>query len=55
MLDEMTNLLLNKGKILFELVTCISAAIDADEVNLHLVETEGFITKFLPDGSKDVK
>ena len=40
----------NKGQIMFELATCICSAVDADLVNLYLVETEGEITKFVPEG-----
>ena len=36
----------NKGQIMFELATCICSAVDADLVNLYLVETPGEITRF---------
>ena len=39
----------NKGKIMFELATCISAVVDADLINLYLVESEGEITRFVPE------
>ena len=42
----------NKGQIMFELATCICAAVDADIINLYLVETEGEITKFIPEGDR---
>ena len=42
----------NKGQIMFELATCICAAVDADLINLYLVETEGEITKFVPEGDQ---
>ena len=42
----------NKGQIMFELATCICAAVDADLINLYLVETEGEITKFVPGGDR---
>ena len=54
MLEEMTTHLVgstNKGQIMFELATCISSAIDADAVNLYLVESEGQLSRFVPDGS----
>ena len=40
----------NKGQIMFELASCICAAVDADLFNLFLVESEGEITRFLPEG-----
>jgi hypothetical protein len=42
----------NKGQIMFELATCICAAVYADLINLYLVETEGEITKFVPEGDQ---
>ena len=54
MLEEMTNHLMgatNKGQIMYELATCISSAIDADAVNLYLVESEGQLSKFVPKES----
>ena len=44
----MTQLLLNQ--VMYELTTCISAAIDADVANLYLVEEEGQLSVF-PHGS----
>ena len=40
----------NKGQIMYELSSCICHAVDADLLNLYLVETDGEITKFLPKG-----
>ena len=40
----------NKGQIMYELSTCICHAVDADLLNLYLVETDGEITKFIPQG-----
>ena len=34
---------------MYELAHCIQLAVDADLVNLYLVETEGEITKYCPD------
>ena len=54
MLEEMTNHLMgatNKGQIMYELATCISSAINADAVNLYLVESEGQLSKFVPKES----
>lgn len=34
---------------MYELAQCIQLAVDADLVNLYLVETEGEITKYCPD------
>jgi hypothetical protein len=42
----------NKGQIMLKLATCICAAVDADLINLYLVETEGEITKFVPEGDQ---
>ena len=35
---------------MFELAESIRLSVDADLVNLYLVETEGEITKYSPDG-----
>ena len=40
-----------KGQIMYEMATCICSAVDADVVNLYLVESEGEITKFVPEGN----
>ena len=34
---------------MWELCECIKLAVDADHVNLYLVESEGEITKYSPD------
>ena len=51
MLEEMTGQLreegsASKGRIMNELANCISAAVNADLVNVYLVETEGEISLF---------
>ena len=35
--------------VMYELAETIMLAVDADMVNLYLVETEGEITKYSPD------
>ena len=42
----------NKGQIMYELSSCICHAVDADLLNLYLVETDGEITRFKPQGEK---
>ena len=42
----------NKGQIMYELSTCICHAVDADLLNLYLVETDGELTKFKPQGDE---
>ena len=42
----------NKGQIMYELSSCICHAVDADLLNLYLVETDGEITRFIPQGEK---
>ena len=42
----------NKGQILYEQSVCICSAVDADLVNLYLVETEGEISRYIPAGDK---
>ena len=39
-----------KNQVMYELTTCIAAAIDADVANLYLVEEEGQLSVF-PHGS----
>ena len=43
----------NKSHLLYELAQCISAAIDADHVNVYIHRTEGNITKFAPEDPKE--
>ena len=43
----------NKSYLLYELAQCISAAIDADHVNVYIHCTEGNITKFAPEDPKE--
>ena len=38
------------GGVMFELAESIRLSVDADLVNLYLVETDGEITKYSPDG-----
>ena len=40
---------------MYELAHCIQLAVDADLVNLYLVETEGEITKYCPDAENRCK
>ena len=42
----------NKEQIMYELATCICAAVDADIPNLYIVETEGEIKKFFPEADQ---
>ena len=40
---------MNKAQILFELGSCIVSAIDADSFNVYVVESEGWLSSFLPE------
>ena len=40
---------------MFELAESIRLSVDADLVNLYLVETDGEITKYSPDGDSRYK
>ena len=39
-----------KGQIMYEMATCICSAVDGDVANIYLVESEGEITRFVPEG-----
>ena len=57
MLEDLTSHLetkpSNKSHLLYELAQCVSAAIDADHVNIYIHSTEGRITKFAPEDLKE--
>ena len=42
----------NKAKLMYEVAACICAAVDADDFNLYIHETEGQITLFAPQEEK---
>ena len=52
MLEDLTSDLIskpnNKAKLMYEVAACICAAVDADDFNLYIHETEGQITLFGP-------
>ena len=56
MLEDLTSNLIskpnNKAKLMYEVAACISAAVDADDFNLYIHETEGQITLFSPQEEK---
>merc|ERR1740128_288600 len=39
----------NKAQIMWELANCISSAVEADDFNVYLVQTEGEITQYNPN------
>ena len=43
----------NKSHLLYELAQCISAAIEADHVNVYIHQTESSITKYSPEDPKE--
>ena len=50
-IEQLKNLVhLPHNQVMYELTTCIAAAIDADVANLYLVEEEGQLSVF-PHGS----
>ena len=56
MLEDLTSNLIskpnNKAKLMYEVAACICAAVDADDFNLYIHETEGQITLFAPQEEK---
>ena len=56
MLEDLTSNLIskpnNKAKLMYEVAACICAAVDADDFNLYIHETEGQITLFGPEDAE---
>ena len=57
MLEDLTSNLIskpnNKAKLMYEVAACICAAVDADDFNLYIHETEGQITLFGPQEEQE--
>ena len=52
MISSSTLIKANKSYMIYDLASCISAAIDADAFNLYVHEVEGVIKHFVPKQEK---